>query len=70
MKMTADQTRNGSSESGNQFLEGSFEGDFTYSNSDNCAVLAFTKSCEESGNLADNRMLDPDAMIESLDRYF
>lgn len=51
-------------------MEGSFVGDFTYSSSDNCAGLAFTRSCEESGNLADNRMLDPDAMIESLDRYF
>ncbi|XP_076254501.1 uncharacterized protein LOC143192764 isoform X3 [Rhynchophorus ferrugineus] len=66
-----DHTKNGSSKSISQFLEASFDNDFTYSNSDNCANLdnVFAKSCEESGHLVDNRMLDPDAMIESLDRF-
>ncbi|XP_066257958.1 adenomatous polyposis coli homolog isoform X2 [Euwallacea similis] len=69
--LLTDQTKSGSSKSVSQFLEGSFENDFTFSNSDNCANLdhEFTRSCEESGNLVDNRMLDPDAMIESLDRF-
>ncbi|XP_060525478.1 adenomatous polyposis coli protein-like isoform X2 [Cylas formicarius] len=34
-----------------------------------CVDGRFAKSCEESGNLVDVRMLDPDAMIESLDRF-
>ncbi|XP_048520625.1 adenomatous polyposis coli protein isoform X4 [Dendroctonus ponderosae] len=66
---STDQTKSGSSKSGSQFLEASFENDFTFSSSDNCANLnnVFNRSCEESGTLVDNRMLDPDAMIESLD---
>ncbi|KAL1492003.1 hypothetical protein ABEB36_012512 [Hypothenemus hampei] len=64
-----DQTKSGSSKSVSQFLEGSFENDFTYSNSDNNLDNVFSKRCEESGILVDNRMLDPDAMIESLDRF-
>ncbi|XP_050306295.1 adenomatous polyposis coli protein-like isoform X2 [Anthonomus grandis grandis] len=69
--LLTDQMKNGSSKSVSQFLEASFESDYTCSNSDNCANLdgVFTKSCEETGHLANNRMLDPDAMIESLDRF-
>ncbi|XP_030746135.1 adenomatous polyposis coli protein-like isoform X2 [Sitophilus oryzae] len=66
-----DHTKSGSNKSIGQFLDSSYETDFSFSNSDNCANLdnVFAKSCEESGHLVDNRMLDPDAMIESLDRF-
>lgn len=64
-------TKSGCDKSLGKFLENSISNS-SYSNSDNCANL--DKSDEEikstnGGALVDSRMLDPDAMIESLDRF-
>lgn len=58
--------KSGSEKSLGQFLD-SLECTTELSNSDNCADLQSTE-CALS-QIIDNRMLDPDAMIESLDRF-
>ncbi|KAL3278479.1 hypothetical protein HHI36_013798 [Cryptolaemus montrouzieri] len=49
--------------------------EYSYSNSNNCLVFSdkngdrLERSCNDAAVVLDTRMLDPDAMIESLDRF-
>ncbi|KAJ8951474.1 hypothetical protein NQ318_000168 [Aromia moschata] len=66
-------TKSGSNKSLGRVLESSSFGTiptgFSYAGSDNIEIEdRLARSCEDS-KAVDNRMLDPDAMIESLDRF-